>query len=252
MSFSFDSSNSLDLCGTEPLNEVLRQNGFTPRKISYDSGNFGKSVQKNGVDGVLLDANDGVIPFDNKFSTGGYDTILFELWSKWNPNKTNKESRTLGWGYTSKSTLINYVSYQKRFKDMLQDYKRNEGDWNLRKKLFWDKVKEKTQNPKDLFSWAIMVNIDRLKKEVDDILVKIGGTPYIVENNELEKMCFDAKSVFSTTTKKTIEKDLSKYGVDYSKILFWKNPKYISVELTFDKSYIVNTFEKTCCYILEI
>ena len=135
---------------------------------------------------------------------------------------------------------------------MLQDYKRNEGDWNLRKKLFWDKVKEKTQNPKDLFSWAIMVNIDRLKKEVDDILVKIGGTPHIVENKELEKMCFDAKSVFSTTTKKTIEKDLNKYGVDYSKLLFWKNQKYISVELTFNRSYIVSTFEKTCCYVLKI
>lgn len=252
MSFSFDSSNSLDLCGTEPLNEVLRQNGFTPGKIPYSSGNFGKSVQKNGVDGVLLDVSGELIPFDNKFSTGGYDTILFELWSKWNPNKIDKKSRTLGWGYTSESTLINYVSYQKRFKDMLQDYKRNEGDWNLRKKLFWDKVKEKTQNPKDLFSWAIIVNIDRLKKEVDDVLVKIGGTPHIAENKELEKMCFDAKSVFSTTTKKTIEKDLNKYGVDYSKILFWKNPKYISVELTFDKSYIVSTFEKTFCYILEI
>lgn len=252
MSFSFDSSNSLDLCGTEPLNEVLRQNGFTPMKIPYSSGELGKAIQKMGADGFLV-GNDGKgIPFDNKFSTGGYDTILFELWSKWNPNKIDVKSRTLGWGYTTNSTLINYVAYQKRFKDMLQEYKRNEKDWNVRKKLFWEKVKEKTQNPKDLFSWAVVINVDRLKNEVDDILVKIGGTSDISENKELEKMCFDAKSVFSTTTKKTIEKDLNKYGVDYSKILFWKNPKYISVELTFDKSYIVNTFEKTCCYILEI
>lgn len=89
MSFSFDSSNSLDLCGAD---------GFIV-------GNDGKGI-----------------PFDNKFSTGGYDTILFELWNKWNPNKIDEKSRTLGLGYTSESTWINYVSYQKKFMDMLQDY----------------------------------------------------------------------------------------------------------------------------------